>query len=86
MNPRSEDGEFTFKETSESKFYRNFLRKWALFYPLSGEQEVKEDQVEVKVEEEAEIKIEITVEEESSNDQPKPKKIFDYKSKKYIEH
>ena len=92
--------EFPFIESKESKFYRNFLKKWDEFYPDSAERRVeKEEEPEVeetkteteteteeKTKTEKKTKPEVRIEKETltaGSDQPK--KIFDYKSKKYIE-
>ena len=84
MSNSPDDPEFPFIETSESKFYRNFLKKWRIFYPQSQpREETVEEEEEEEIVEEEEIKTEVMIEKESSKDQPK--KIFDYKSKKYIE-
>ena len=91
--------QFPFTESNESKFYRNFLKKWEEFYPDSAERsaEKEEEQVEEEAKTETEkeekpktekkIKPEVRIEKEimtTGTDQPK--KIFDYKSKKYVEH
>lgn len=90
--------EFPFTESNESKFYRNFLKKWDEFYPDSAERivEMEEDQgvdeaknqaeTEDKAKTEKKNKPEERIEKETitlGTDQPK--KIYDYKSKKYVE-
>ena len=87
--------EFPFIESQESKFYRNFLKKWEEFYPDSAErrvereeeQEMEETKTETETETEEKTNPEVRIEKETlTTGTDQPKKIFDYKSKKYVEH
>ena len=90
--------QFPFTESNESKFYRNFLKKWEEFYPDSAERsaEKEEEQVEEEAKTETEkeekpktekkTKPEVRIEKEiTTTVTDQPKKIFDYKSKQYVE-
>ena len=91
--------QFPFTESKESKFYRNFLKRWDEFYPDSAERSVEKEEEEAVEETKTETE---TEEKPKTEKKPKPevrteketltagtgqpKKIFDYKSKKYVEH
>ena len=90
--------QFPFTESKESKFYRNFLKKWEEFYPDSAvkstdkeEEEVEEEaktetEKEEKPKTEKKTKPEVRIEKEiTTTVTEQPKKIFDYKSKQYVE-
>ena len=90
--------EFPFTESQDSKFYRNFLKRWEEYYPDSAERRVEEEEEregeETKTETETEEKPkteknpkpEVRTEKETvTTGTDQPKKIFDYKSKKYVE-
>ena len=90
--------EFPFTESKESKFYRNFLKRWDEFYPDSvarsmekeEDEAVEESKTETETEEktktEKKTKPEVRTEKETlTAGTGQPKKIFDYKSKKYVE-
>ena len=83
MSESKTEEEFQFLESSESKFYRNFLRRWELFYPGSRPRQHTEERLEARDEEQAETKNEFQFSKEISKEGAK--KIFDYKSKKYVE-
>ena len=94
--------QFPFTESNESKFYRNFLKRWDEFYPDSAERSVEKEEEEAVEETKTETETETGTEEKTKTEKkPKPevrteketettgtgqpKKIFDYKSKKYVE-
>ena len=81
MSNSSNEEEFQFLETSESKFYKNFLKKWETFYPHCASRQQRVEQVENVIEEHQDTKTEVQIFKDSRDE---PKKIFDYKSKKYI--
>ena len=95
---------FPFTESKESKFYRNFLKRWDEFYPDSAERSVEKEEedaveetttetqtgtetgTEEKQKTEKKPKPEVNTEKETeTTGTGQPKKIFDYKSKKYVE-
>ena len=73
-----------FKTTPESKLYKKFLRKWADHFPEVIQQEVYE--VDDEDEDHEHEREEVQKKQKEDANQPRvPKKVFDHKSKKYVE-
>ena len=73
-----------FKSTSESKLYKKFLRRWADHFPEVVHNEIFQEEEETDDNEEKEEDQNKKQKEDAT--QPRvPKKVFDHKSKKYVE-
>ena len=77
-------GEFQFLDTKESRFYRNFLRRWESFYPGSRPREECQEERQIGEQEQTQTRTEFQFSAEISKENG-PRKILDYKSKKYVE-
>ena len=72
--------EYEFKSTKESRLFRKFQKKWKEYFPEpenEEEEEIKDETVEV-------VKIPRYRNTPFDDDIKLEKKIYDYKSKKYV--